>query len=92
MTAGGLHGDKGPLVKGLGVDDGGVDVGKDLELVGDAEVVAVGGESVGDDAFADLFLAERDDHLVVDCLLADPAVTLQHETPFKNRVIESFFD
>ena len=76
MTLGATDCNKRSLVEGLRVDDGGVDVGEDLELIGDAEVVAVGGESVGDDAFANLLLAEGLDHLVVDCLLADPAVAL----------------
>jgi hypothetical protein len=41
----GLHGDEGALVELLGIDDGAVDVGEDLELVGDAQVVSVGLES-----------------------------------------------
>jgi hypothetical protein len=55
----GLHADEGAFVEDLRVDDGGVDF-----YVAVAEVAAVGGESVGDDTFADLFLAEGNDPLV----------------------------
>ncbi len=41
-------------VEMLGIDDGRVDVGEDLELVGHADVVAVGRHAVGDDAVAHL--------------------------------------
>ena len=78
----GLNGYEGPLVKGLGVNDGAIDIGEDFELVGNAEVVALGREAIGNDAFADLFFAERLDHPVVDGLLPDPTVTLnRHTTP-----------
>jgi hypothetical protein len=39
-------------VEGLGIDDGGVDVGEDLELVRAAHVVAVAGHAVADDLAA----------------------------------------
>ena len=45
-----LEVDEGARVEVLGVDDRGVDVGEDLELVGDADVVAVGRDAVRDHA------------------------------------------
>lgn len=48
----------------FGVDDGAVDVGEDFEFVGDPDVVAVGGESVGDFVFADLAGREGFYHVV----------------------------
>ena len=48
----------------LGVDDRAVDIGEDLELVGDARVIAVGGEAVADAALAPLRFDERLDHAV----------------------------
>src|ERR1700730_1351824 len=50
---------KRPLIKGFRVDNGAVDVGKDLELVRNPQVVPVGGEPIGDNALPDLFFAER---------------------------------
>ena len=83
MQTSASHADEGALVEVLGIDDGAVDVGEDLELVGDAQVVAVGGETVGDDAFADLLLREGVDHIVLGGHLADPAVTLDgHAAPW----------
>ena len=61
-------------VEGLGVDDGRVDVGEDLELLGYPDVVSVRGEPEGDHSLAYLLLAEGFDHLVFGSLLADPAV------------------
>ena len=58
----------------LGIDDRVVDVGEDLELVGDARVVAVGGQPVGDHAVAPLGFDERLDHAVLGGHPADPAV------------------
>src|SRR6185503_20654831 len=58
----------------LGVDDRRIDVGEDLELVGDARVIAVGGEAVADAALAPLRFDERLDHAVRLGLLANPAV------------------
>ncbi len=52
------------LVELFGVDDGGIDVGEDHEFIGDPDVVAVGGDSVGDDSLADLFFGKRLDHVV----------------------------
>ena len=58
----------------LGVDQRVVDVGEDLELVGDARVIAVGRQAVADAALAALALDERLDHAVLLRLLANPAV------------------
>src|SRR3546814_2460555 len=46
----------------LGVDDRAVDVGENLEVVGDARVIAVGREARAAAAVAALRLAERFDH------------------------------
>ncbi len=76
--------DERALVEVLGIDDGAVDVGEDLEFVGDAQVVAVGREPEGDDAFADLLLREGIDHIVLGGHFADPAVTLDgHGSPWR---------
>ena len=48
----------------FGVDDGAVDVGEDFEFIRDPDVVAVGGESVGDFVFADLAVGEGFYHVV----------------------------
>jgi len=78
----GLYGDKGTLVKGFGINNRAVDIGKYFEFVGDAQVIAVGREPVGNYAIFHLFFAEWFDHAMVDRLLSDPAVTLNgHETP-----------
>ena len=58
----------------LGVDDRIVDIGENLELVGDARVIAVGRQAVADAALAALRLDERLDHRVLLRLLANPAV------------------
>ena len=60
----------------LRVDHRRVDVGEDLELVGDPDVVAVGRDAVGDHALAHLLLLERLDHPVLLAHLADPVVGL----------------
>ena len=65
----------------LRIDDGRVDVGEDLELVGDAKVVAVGRQTIRDHAFAHLRLGEGVDHVVFFGHFADPAVALEHGTP-----------
>ncbi len=79
----GLDGDEGFFVEALGVYQGVIDVSEDFEFVGDAQVVAVGGKSVGDHALANLLLGEGVDHIVFFGHLADPAVALEHETPWK---------
>ena len=71
----------------LGVDDGRIHVGENLELVGHAQIVAIGRQSVRNHALAHLLLGERIDHVVFLGHLADPAVTFQHETPWENLVI-----
>ena len=77
------HGDERALVELLGIDDGAVDVGEDLEFVGHAQVVAVGRQTVGDDAFADLLLRKGVDHIVFRGHFADPTVTLDgHGAPW----------
>ena len=67
-------------VEVLGVDDGRVDVGEDLELVGAADVVAVARGAVGDHppglALAHLSGLEGLDHAVLGGHAADPAVGL----------------
>src|SRR5271157_2538854 len=79
----GLHADERALVELLGIDDGRVDVGEDLELVGHAQVVAVRRETEGDNAFADLLLRKGIDHIVLGGHFADPTVTLDgHGTPW----------
>ena len=61
-------------LKGLGVDNRGINIGEDLELVRDAGVVAVAGQTVADNAVTLLRLDERLDHAVVLRHLADPAI------------------
>ena len=61
-------------VEVLRIDDGVVDVGEDLELVGDADVVAVRRHAVRDDAGARLALDERLDHPVLERHALDPRV------------------
>src|SRR5690606_25497270 len=67
-------------VEVLRVDDGGVDVGEDLELARAAHVVAVAGRAVADDAPAVDLLhlsgLERVDHAVLFGHRPDPAVAL----------------
>jgi hypothetical protein len=55
---------------------GAVHIGEDLELVGDAQIVPIRREAVGDDAFAHLLLAEGLDHLVLIRLRAYPLIAL----------------
>ena len=54
--------DKRPLIEVLGVDDSAIHVGKDLELIGNAKIVAVGGQAVGNNPFPHLLFAERNNH------------------------------
>src|SRR3977135_437063 len=72
--------DEALLVEVLRVDDGGVDVGEDLELVRAAHVVAVAGGAIGHDPaavhFAHLSGLERLDHRVLARHAADPVVGL----------------
>src|SRR5271170_4259913 len=71
-----LDRNKRALVKVFRVNDGAVDIGKDLELVGDPKVIAVGRKPIGNYPFADLFFTERLDHAVLQSLLTDPTITL----------------
>src|SRR3989442_464852 len=72
---------EGAGVEVLGIHDRGVDVREDLELVGDAHVVAVGGEPVGDHALPDLLLGEGLDHPMLERHPPDPPVGLDRHRP-----------
>src|SRR5690606_647926 len=65
------------LVELLGVDDGGVDVREDLELVGATDIVAIAAGAIADDTAAvgraDLARLERFDHAGLG-RASDPAV------------------
>src|SRR6266542_1406582 len=69
---------EGASVEALRIDEGVVDVREDLELVGDPEIVAVGGQAVRDHTGADLPLLEGLDHPPLEGLRPDPPVTLDH--------------
>jgi hypothetical protein len=58
----------------LGIDHRRIDIGEDLELVGDARVIAVGGEAVADAALAALRLDKGLDHARCEGVFANPAV------------------
>src|SRR5690606_37002953 len=66
------------FVEALGVDDGGVDVGEDLEFAGAAHVIAVAGGAEGHDSaavhLAHLFGREGFDHPLLLRHAADPLV------------------
>src|ERR1017187_707313 len=65
----------------LRIDNGAVDVGKDIELVGNPQIVAVGGQSVRDDPLPHLLFAEWIDH-ALQGLLSNPAIALDcHDPP-----------
>jgi hypothetical protein len=70
----GLAVDEAVVGKVLWVDERIVDVCEDLELVGDARVIAVARQPVADAALPPLRLDERLDHAVFLRLLANPAV------------------
>ena len=62
--------------------NGAVHIGKNLEFIGDPEVIAIGGEAIGDDALGHLRLTERLDHPVFDGLFPNPTVALnRHASP-----------
>jgi hypothetical protein len=61
-------------LKGFGIDNRGINIGEDLELVRDAGVIAVAGQAVADHAVTLLRLDERLNHAVVLRHPADPAV------------------
>ena len=67
-------GDEAVVGEVLRVDHRVVDIGEDLELVGHAGVVAVGGQAEGDHALAPLRLDEGLDHAVLGRHAADPVV------------------
>src|SRR5229473_6434807 len=72
--------DEGLVVEILGVDDGRVEVGEELEFVRAADVVTIARGAVGDDALAvhlfHLARLERLDHAVLGRHTADPPVRL----------------
>src|SRR5262249_32766008 len=73
--------DEGTRIKALGIHDRGVDVREDLELVGDADVVAVRREPVRDRARADLAALEGLDHRLLEGHVPDPPVALDQRRP-----------
>jgi len=84
----GLDADKGALVEFFGIDNGAVHIREDLEFIGDPQIVAVAGKTVGDDAFAYLLLGEWVDHVVFVGHLADPTVGENgHRTPGELSVV-----
>src|SRR4030066_56730 len=72
-----LEVDHGGRVEILGVHDGGVHVGEDLELVRHPDVVAVGGYAVGDGTLAHLLLDQGLDHAMLAGPSPDPMVRLE---------------
>src|SRR5581483_1316193 len=75
-----LEVDEALRIEGLVIDDGGIDVGEDLELVFAAHVVAVAGDAIADDAVvaaaAHLAGGVGLDHAVLLRHAADPSVCL----------------
>ena len=61
-------------VKILGVDDGAIDIGENLELVRHARVIAIRGQAIADAAIAALSLHKRFNHAGGLRLFADPDV------------------
>jgi hypothetical protein len=82
--------DERAFVKVFGVDNGGVDVGEDLEFVGDAQIVPVRGDAVRDYAFTHLAVIERTDHSMFLGHAADPAVTFDCHVAWFPRVLGGF--
>src|SRR5262249_48185133 len=76
----GLDVDERAWIEALGIDHRVVDVREDLELVGDADVVAVGRKPVRDYAGSHLVVDKRLDHPVLERHLADPAVSFYRHT------------
>ena len=70
----GLAIDKAFGIKLFWVDDGAVDIGENLELIGHAGVIAIRGQAVADAAIAALRLDKRFNHAGRMGLLADPDV------------------
>src|SRR6202022_1152040 len=63
-------------VKILGVHDGGIHVGEDAKIIGDADIVSVTGGAVTYDAVSDLAVRKRFDHFVFKRHLSYPTVGL----------------
>ena len=70
----GLAVDKAFGIEFLGVDDGAVDIGENLELIGHAGVIAIRGQAIADAAIAALRFDKRFNHAGRMGLLADPDV------------------
>ena len=88
----GLHIDKAVRIEVLRVNDGRVDIGKDLELIGTAHIVAVAGGAVGDDALtvhvAYLTRLKRLDHPLVLRHTTDPLVGFNaHLLPIPTEIV-----
>ena len=70
----------------FGIDDGAVDVGKNFKFIGAADIVAVAGRTVGDDAlsvgFFDLVRLEGIDHAEFFAHAAYPFVGLDAHNVF----------
>ena len=58
----------------LGIHDGGIYIGEDLEFIRHADVVTVGGYSVRDDPLAHLTRGVGFDHLMLGGHFGDPVV------------------
>ena len=68
----------------LGINHCAVNVRENFELVGYAQVVSVTGDAVGNHPRAHLLLGVGVNHVVLLRHPADPAVTLDHGTPWKS--------
>src|SRR5713101_10145109 len=79
----GIHRHERALVEMLWVDNRAVDVGKNLEFVGHAQVVSVTRYAVGNHSLAHLLFRVRINHVVLLRHAPDPTVTLDHETPWE---------
>src|ERR1700693_707215 len=60
-----IHRDERALVEMVRVNDRAIDVGKNLELIGHAQVVSVTGHAVGNHSLAHLLFRERINHVVL---------------------------
>src|SRR5437773_9506395 len=76
----------------LGIDNGGVYVRENAELVRHTDVVAVGRYSVTDHAFAHLAVRQRLDHLVLQRHAPDPAVWLDGHPFLPKDICQPCFD
>ena len=77
--------DERSIVEVLGIDDGGIDVGEELEIARAADVVAVARGPVGNDLvsvrLAYLARLEWLDHPVLERHAADPSIRFDHASP-----------